>query len=90
MIYSNDTPSFSGPCFFRDAAFTASSTRLRIQVSANVLKDAPDADGGKQPEHALLDEVLAVPSREKIRAGAHADHAAVALYELLLRARISI
>ena len=42
------------------------------------------ADGGEQSQHALLEQGLAVPSRQKQRAGAGAHQAAVAADQLLL------
>ena len=42
------------------------------------------ADGGEQSQHALLEQVLAVPSRQKQRAGAGTHQAAVAANQLLL------
>ena len=61
--------------------YTIDELRSIITRSAGILGVEIEPDGADE---------IASRSREKIRAGAHADRAAVALYELLLRARISI
>ena len=47
------------------------------------------ANGAEQAHHTFLEEVLAVPSRQKQRTGTGAHHAAIALDQGFLRGGVS-